>query len=239
MTTLADFDIATIADVMDPRRPRERGWHVSALSEASQDIVRSAKPLNPMDYWWAGGLNAGGRADLDEKVPGILDMGRVWEAVSIRALDAWACKRGMIVQKPDRGLCVDGVWMTIDGILQTTAAHDEIESMDHPLAVVECKLRFTQIDDVRSSKAWEKWMRQVKSYCYGLGVRTAWVVVGSVTSRPPSAKSKIEIVTFTETELAENWQLIMNTKEYLERIGIDGHLQDTEEDTETEADVPW
>ena len=212
---MKDFTIDYVADSLEhPRGAREVGWHVTDLIRASDDMVKG-RDIDPMAYWYDET-----RPDLDmSRTPGILDMGRIWEALSIRALNEWAADRGMVVNQLDRALNLDGVWMSLDGVLETNLPG--AVPLEWPVAVVECKFRFANIDDPRSSTPWVKWMRQVKSYCHVVGVKHAWMVVGSVTSRPPSAASKIEIVEFSREELLANWQMIMNTKKYLEGLYMD------------------
>ena len=107
---------------------------------------------------------------------------------------------GLIYVPPHTREC-EGVIGSLDG-----AAYDG----PVPVAVIETKLRFSSpFLDIRD---YRRYMLQDKAYCYLLGCSEAWMPILHVQSRPPSAEYKWYRISFTQVELEENWNMLLNMR---------------------------
>ena len=207
-----DFPIGYVADrlaafVGGESAPRAPGWHLTALLDASTEMAKG-NDIDPNDYWCSEEKTDGG--DLaDQLPPGLLDMGNLWEAASRPALvDYFQEKFSLMVTGPTQ--------MERDGIVANADAL--AIGQGRVAGIVECKFRYSADTDVRKQ---DKWMRQVKGYCHIWGTDLVYFAVGNVRSRPPGSGARIYMLQFTEKEIAENWQMLVNAKTYLEKLVID------------------
>lgn len=113
---------------------------------------------------------------------------------------------------------VDGVYMNHDGEELTLFLIDEREQY-HPV-VVEVKTTYKSINtvgrDVNAMKTQWMWMAQVKSYCKGVGTRFARVHVLFICgdySYPIQPVLLIYEIEFTQEEIDDNWDLMVNYKD--------------------------
>ena len=140
------------------------------------------------------------RNDIDERVEGIMALGRIWEWIVRPDIKKRVEEVGLIFVPPHTREC-DGVIGSPDG-----AAYDG----PVPVAVVETKLRFSApFVDVRDQR---RYMLQDKAYCYLTGCKEVWMPILHVQSGPPSAEYRWYRIGFSEVELEENWRLLMNMK---------------------------
>ena len=192
---IMDFSLGFIADHLSQAPPRLPGYHLTDLIRASKFIARN-KPVPP-------------REEPDEMVLGLMNMGRFWEEASRSAFNARVDQLGFNTTGPSQGVC-EGVVCNVDGVVWIGSV---TTGGLKPVAVQESKFRFAQPSDPRDNV---DWMAQCKGYCYAFGVRSVWMPIANLTTRPPSACSQIYMLEFTEQEIRENWQMITKTRDYLE-----------------------
>jgi hypothetical protein len=207
-----DFPIGYVADqlaafVGGESAPRAPGWHLTALLDASTEMAKG-KDIDPNDYWCSEEKTDGG--DLADKLPpGLLEMGHLWEAAARPALvDYFQEKFNLMVTGPTQ--------MERDGIVANADAL--AIGQGRVAAIVECKFRYSADTDVKKQ---DKWMRQVKGYCHIWGTDLVYFAVGNVRSRPPGSGARIYMLQFTEKEIAENWQMLVNARTYLDKLVFD------------------
>lgn len=140
--------------------------------------------------------------------PGVDQMGHLWEYAVRPWVREYARKQGWLVAfsiEMER----DGVILSLDGL----AFDPQAPSL---IAVIETKSRWTPkylpTDRFRD-------MSQVKSYCYAAGTCDAWMPVLRMKSTPPQATVRLHKLTFSQLELAENWEMMLNTKREMARRG--------------------
>ena len=189
--------------------PRAPGWHMTSLIRASEELAK-ANDINPWDYWEAGQEEeeeGAFEAKFDENVRGMMAMGKLWEEAVRPAFRQWCGQRfGLFTQGPSQRE-MEGIHANCDGLVTAPGTGDVV-------AVMECKFRFTHETNPLKQ---DHWMRQVKGYCRMWGTDSVWFVVGNVRQRPPSAGSRVYMLTFSRQEIEENWALLTNTKNWLER----------------------
>ena len=194
----ASVDMERVADLCeigiqrDPLETRDLSlWHVTSLLNASNSIVKG-KP----EYF------SGGPASM----PSIAAMGRIWEtAVDCYMQDFATNLEGVFV--PDVTYMEDDVCGSLDGVLG-------IPKWETP-TVHECKLRFTLKQEIPLDH-----LRQMRAYCHLAGTTRACYVSGHISSAPPLVQTTLRLIAFTQLSIDETWQGIMNTKKYLESLGI-------------------
>jgi hypothetical protein len=171
--------------------PRDHSkWHVSNLLKAADDISRG----RDQNLYASGG-----------SPNGIMSMGRIWESV----VDVWlrdfaAVNSGNYV--PNVTLECDDIVASLDGMLYLPTVG---------MAVSETKLRFTVNREIPS-----RHLQQIKCYCHCLETRLVQMVVGHITSNPPAVTARLITLSLTAQEIAETWQMVLKTKEYLQRLGV-------------------
>ena len=62
-------------------------------------------------------------------------------------------------------------------------------------------------------------LQQVRAYCYLANTDLVCYVSGHITSRPPDVKAQLRILRLTKQSVNETWQMLVSTKEYLEKNG--------------------
>ena len=192
---IMDFSLGFIADHLSQAPECLPGYHLTDLIRASKFIARN-KAVPP-------------REEPDEMVLGLMNMGRFWEEASRSAFEARLHQLRFITGGPEQTVC-DGVVCNVDGLISGPG-------IGPWWAVQESKFRFAQPSDPRDNI---DWMAQCKGYCYAFGVRSVWMPIANLTTRPPSACSQIYMLEFTEQEIRENWQMITKTRDYLEIGGM-------------------
>jgi len=63
-------------------------------------------------------------------------------------------------------------------------------------------------------------LRQVRAYCHLAGTTLVYYVSGHLSTAPPLAQAVLRVIRLTQESIEENWQGIVNTKKYLESLGI-------------------
>ena len=208
-----DFAIDYVADKLANATggvapARAEGWHITDIIKASKALAQG-KAVNPEDFYCAGD---GAHKELSEdlaraKELGLLDMGHFWEAAARPAFVQWCGSRFGLQATGPQQTEADGIIANADALVKDLQTQTVV-------AVAECKFRFSAKTDPVTN---DEWMQQVKGYCHIWETNAVWMVVGNVRSGPPGAGSRIYMLTFTDEEIDENWQLLVNTREYLER----------------------
>ena len=233
----ADFPIDYVADKLANATggvapTRAEGWHITDIIKASKELAQG-KAVNPEDFYCAGdGVHKELSEDLARaKELGLLDMGHFWEAAARPAFAQWCGSRfGLQATGPQQAE-VDGIIANADALVKDLYTQTVV-------AVAESKFRFSARTDPTANEAW---MQQVKGYCRIWGTTTVWMVVGNVRQAPPGAGSRIYMLTFTDAEVNENWQMLVNTRQYLDRARgvVDGALETSEQaDLEQPDEAP-
>ena len=135
---------------------------------------------------------------------GIMSMGRIWESAIDCYLTHYAVQQGG-VYVPDMEQEQDGIVGSLDGIMILP---------ELGMVVCETKLRFTASDEIPL-----KHVQQTRAYCRLADTDLVCYVSGHITSNPPSVAGFLRIIRHTAQSIAENWQMLVNTKLYLERCG--------------------
>ena len=126
-------------------------------------------------------------------------VGLLWEEVLNRAFaDSLGERCGEI--------CKDGVIMTPDGF------HVEDWELE------EAKATWRSMNRELTDPSFWDWFAQMKAYCYATGTQVArlrvlWVAGDYRGSGPKYQRYRVE---FTENELNDNWQMLMNHKKTME-----------------------
>jgi len=169
-----------LADFLDPPPPRDLSKpHVS-------DLIYKAM-MQESDI-------------VDQRVEGIMALGRIWEWVVRPDVERVVKEEGLIYVRPFTMEC-DGVIGSLDGAAYNGST---------PVAVLETKLRFSKsFGDIRD---YRRYMLQDKAYCHILKCSEAWMPVLHVGNRPPMAEYWWYRLRFTEVEIEENWRMLMNMK---------------------------
>lgn len=191
-------DLSTIVDAFDPPQVRKPGWHVTDLYYAAQAISKGKLTEfvhEKLNVPW-----------VDDS--GMASWGRMWEG----AVRSWLYDRcdsmGLHFYESQEAY-ESGIIANLDGL---------VYSSTHDVAVVEMKAT-TTADTNPLTKP--NWMCQTKAYCHMIGVTQVWFLVLHMPRKSaPTAKVYQHIVTFEDWEIAENWQMLISTKEYLESKGI-------------------
>ena len=186
---VAEVDLEEVAEVLDPTTTPR---DISAWHVSN--LLESARLITKGDV----------RYHEYEGAPlGIMSMGRIWEHAADAYMSQWAKDRGGLYI-PNVTCIGDDVVCSLDGLVRLPAVWH----------VVEIKLRFTASTDIPL-----KHRQQVMAYCHAACVDSALYVDLHVTSGPPTASAFIRRLSFTKQEIAENWQMIVSTKQFLEAQG--------------------
>ena len=147
---------------------------------------------------------------------GMMALGLMWVAV-IRPYCKVYCERlGLEYMAPTRGN--DWLRRERDGIL---ANLDGLALKDgRSIAIIEAKLTTSAKNSNPTN--YYNWMAQVKAYCYIEKVKQAWFPLCYLPrSGAPRAITGVYLVIFEQHEVDENWSMLLSTKEYLIREGIE------------------
>ena len=206
-----EFPIGYVADqltiaVAGQAPPRATGWHITALIKASKELARG-KTVDPNHYYCSE--VSSDMSGLESQVPaGLFEMGNLWEAACRPAFSRWCHERFGFVSTGPSELIHEGIVANADALVLSPSTNSVV-------AVAECKFRYSHETDPTAN---DDWMRQVKGYCYILGVNAVWMVIGNVRQRPPGAASRIYMLTFYTEDIAENWHMLQNTRAYLNKM---------------------
>ena len=207
-----EFSLGYVADRLatfttgSEAEPRAVGWHISSLNKAAREIVKG-KAIDP-EYYYCSEDSPDMDGLIDEIPEGILDWGNIWEAACRPALaDIARDKFGLLATGP-RQIIKEGIVANADALI----VHPSSEQV---IAVAECKFRFTHNTDPLNM---EDWIRQIKAYCYVWETNMVWMPVANVRNSPPGGKSRIYMLMFTNQEINENWQMLINVKDYMEEL---------------------
>lgn len=193
-------DMSNLADLLDPPGFRDpTRFHVTELISAVENIGKEVKPF---DY-----------DGLPDHVKNIMSMGRIWEHLVLRDVIGEAAREGFVAV-PKLTLEVEGVIGSLDAALffnETIPVNRR-----RAWAVVEMKARFSPPKD-DFPQGHQRYMRQCKAYCYMTGARKVWMPIVYYSSGPPNVQYLIHRFEFTDLEVQENWQMLINMKEHLEK----------------------
>jgi len=186
-------DLCAVGIKHSPPTPRNfQKWHIT-------NLIASAKLITQGDVRYSGD---------NEVLPSIRALGylgRIWETAIDCYLTDWAVNRGG-VYLPDTELEEEGIIASLDGL----AFLPDLGSM-----ITETKLRFSIKDEIPMSH-----LQQVRAYCHLARVDQVCYVSGHISTAPPTAKAQLRILKLTERSIQETWEMIINTKKYLEGLGI-------------------
>lgn len=183
------LNLEDVADALDPPKPRSTGRWHVS------NLLESAKLITKGDT----------RYHEYEGVPlGIMSMGRIWEAAADAYIAKWATERGGFYS-PNIVAEKDDIMASLDGAIYLPEGN---------VYVVEIKLRFTANTDIPFQHR-----QQVLAYCAIYRTNLVCYVDLHLTSNPPRAEGAMRFLKFTQQEIDENWQMIIQTKAYLESNG--------------------
>ena len=193
--------------------PRAVGWHVTALIKASKEIARG-KDIDP-NYYYCSEDSTDMEGLGEEIPPGILEMGNLWEAACRPAFSSWCRERFGLKSTGPVQIGRERIVANADALV--------VNPRDRSIvSIVECKFRFSENTMPIEN---DDWMRQVKAYCHMLGLNSVWMVIGNVRQRPPGSASRVYMMSFSDSEVAENWNMLQNIRTYLDKLmGITGDV---------------
>jgi len=184
-------DLCELGVQREKPEPRDHSaWHVTNLLEASR-LITKGNPCYP---------EGGGEAPS-----GIMSLGRIWETVMDCYLEDYARRNMGGEFLPDVMLEADGICGSLDGLIFGAE-----EGM-----VAECKLRFTLSLEIPLNH-----LRQIRAYCHLADTDTVCYVSGHISTTPPMAQALLRVIRFTQLSIEETWEGIVNTKKYLESLGL-------------------
>ena len=182
---------------------------MAEMSEHIWDVEAAADtfdPPRPRDHTQAhvsslieSTLQTIGRGYGGTPPEGIMPMGRIWERVGLDIVESRADADTTIVRQ---------LIVSKDGIVGTLDAG--IFHADGTTSVLELKLKFSLPRDPRDNF---RYMSQVKSYAHMLGTNDVTMLIMHIAHGPPRCMLRSYDLRFTDTELAENWQMLLNVKE--------------------------
>jgi len=190
------IDLERVADLCEPgierEKPEPRDHSAWHVTNLleASRLITKGKPCYP---------------EGKEAPSGIMSLGRIWEtAVDCYLADHVRREMGGEFM-PDVLLEKDDICGSLDGMIFGTE-----EGM-----VAECKLRFTLNLEIPMNH-----LRQIRAYCHLADTDTVCYVSGHISTTPPMAQALLRVIRFTQLSIEETWQGILNTKKYLEGLGI-------------------
>jgi len=185
-------DMSNLADLLDP--PGLRDPSKPHVTDILREIENLGKEVEPFDY-----------DALPENVKNIMAMGRIWEYL-VRGDVITEAVRMNLIPVMKKELEVDGIIGSTDGILLNPRT-------GLTETVVEIKARFSPSkSDFPSGST--RYMRQCKAYCHMSGARKVWMPILYLSTKPPNAEYIVHRFGFTDLEVQENWQMILNMRDY-------------------------
>ena len=207
---------------------RSRGIHQSKIVRAI------AAETGILDAKWVEDLSlvdrssAGWWSNLDEASRLRIAIGIAWEEWYIPLLPN-------VVKHPGE-MCIEGVYMTHDGESLDTLVRLADGRHEYELALHEVKTTYKSIktvapkliDDTSDtpdlSSQW-MWLAQTKAYCKGLGALVAYLHVLFICGDykfPISPQLKLWRIDYTQDEIQENWELMMDYVRHRRQIAAEG-----------------
>lgn len=147
--------------------------------------------------------------EYEGEILGIMSLGRIWEVAIDCYLTKYAVDQGGVYW-PDMDMIVDGVIGSLDGVMLRMR-----NAILSEYVVCETKLRFTANGEIPPSH-----LAQMRAYCHLASTDLAIYTSGHITARPPDARAIMSVIKFTQESIAETWQGIISTKNYLGSLGL-------------------
>jgi hypothetical protein len=192
-------DLAHRSPIHRPEREHARtpGVHLSGVLVKVAESIGVLKPGEP----------------IEEDLPLRVVAGHMWEEFAVSLYPG-------IVWQPGE-TCVDGVWMTPDGLEADCYLYQMIGGAytnPNPIiradALHEFKCTWKKVRSGPDLLAEWYWMAQGKGYCKGYGVRhVKWHVFyvnGDYHNSGPIYKTYT--VEFSEKEIEQSWRMVLNHK---------------------------
>lgn len=190
------INLEEAADIIAGKTDRDYSkWHVTNLIESAYQISKG----NTVYHEYEG------------EPKGIMSLGRIWEGVVDQYMVEYAASRNLEYIADVVTEC-SGIVASLDGMLLS----------DTEAIVVETKLRFTLNQEIPL-----RHLQQTRVYCAVLMAGKCTLSVGKVmypilrlTSTPPTAVAEMVTIQHSLPSIRETWDMIINTKTYLESLGI-------------------
>ncbi len=160
------------------------------------NLIESAKLISQGDNQYY---------EFDGPPLGIMSMGRVWESAIDCYLARYAARHNGIYV-PDVEQEEDGIVASLDGMIHLP---------DTGWMVCETKLRFSLNDEIPM-----KHLQQVRAYCHLAKTDLVCYVSGHIDTRPPTVTATTRVIRLTQQSIEETWQMLVNTRDYLVKLGI-------------------
>lgn len=163
---------------------RSPGIHLSGVLAAVAQRIGVLKPGAP----W------------DDELPLRMVVGHMWEEFAVSLYPEIDWQPGEI--------CVDGVWMTADGIQAGGTPHCGADVL-HEFKATWKRTR----SGAEMLEEWY-WMRQGMGYSHGYGVRHVWWHVLFVNGdyRDSGPQYKRYLIEFSDKEIEQTWTMVCNHK---------------------------
>lgn len=200
-------EIPVTLELPEPKIPRSPGIHVSSIIRCiatEQGILKAewAEELSLVDV----------RKITDQTAVLRMLIGLAWEEQYFSMLPD-------IVYHPGETK-VDGIYLSHDGeSLSVIVTNGQPE---HMLVVHEAKATYKSTRTVGDLSEQWMWLAQIKAYCKALKTRYAFLHVLFLCgdySRPIKPLMKMWALEFTQEEIDENWQLIVDYRDH--RLSIE------------------
>jgi len=192
--THKEYSLAVVADSLDPPQIRKDTWHVTNLIAEGLAISQGkrAAPFTGDDS-------------------GLMAMGRIWEPSVKPWLTEYCSYLGYTVEYATQDKPLE-TWL--DGnILGNMDA--KVWDGDRLVAIVDMKFTTGNPDFTQKHQN----MHQFKAYCYSEEVKEFWILILYVPHKgKPEARFYVDMLEFEQEELDATWQLITDTRTYLEKI---------------------
>ena len=188
-----------------PKSPRSSGIHVSSLIRC---IATETGILKPQ---WAEELSlVDVREITDPEALLRINIGLAWEQHYICDI----LSQYGVVDHPTE-LELDGVYLTHDA--ESVSVIITLGKAVAHLVCHEIKATYKSTNTVKDLRDQWMWIAQVKGYCKGLGTRFAVVHVLFLCgdySYPIKPMLRVWQLEFTQEEIDQNWDLLMDYKQY-------------------------
>lgn len=198
--------------------PRSPGVHVSRIIRkiAVENGVLDPKWVDDLSLLEVG--NSGWWESLDESTQLRMSIGLAWEEWYLNQLEG-------VVFHPGE-MQVDGIYMTHDGESLDYLVTNGKKQMG--LVLHEVKATYKSTKTVGNLLTQWMWLAQTKSYCKGLSTRVAYLHVLFLCgdySYPMSPKKKIWKITYTQAEIDDNWELMMDYYRHHQRQEMEDDIK--------------
>lgn len=188
------INLDVVADIVDPPRPRDH-----SITHVTELIGLAAKVSGQKTY---------DDGPPDERSRGIMAFGRIWEWLIRYYMDTRYQEWGYTSIDYDVRLTRDDITGSLDGLM-VGPSESAIYSKE-PL-ISEMKARFSRPADPRDH--W-RYITQIKTYCKMARTTKTVMPALHMNTRPPEAIFNLYWLDFSQQEIDENWQMMMNMKRY-------------------------